>query len=397
MNDDLRQHWTLDRDVVFMNHGSFGACPSEVLAYQQELRDRLEREPVRFFVRESRALWNASRERLGEFIDADPADLVFVTNATEGANAVLRSLDWQRDDTILVTDHGYAACTNAVSFVAARFGARVKVAEIPWPGTDEQAVVDAVLGALDGSVRLALLDHITSPTGMVLPIERLVAELKARGVDTLVDGAHAAGMVPLSVRKVGAAYYTGNCHKWLCAPKGAGFLVTDRSRQVGVVPTNVSHGYTAGPQTRFHRMFDWTGTSDPTAAMSVGKAIDVMASLVDGGWDAIRTTNRALALKGRDILAQALGVDPPCADSMIGSLAALPLGVGPKPDPADPERLYPLQNTLWNGHRIEVPITGYPGWPGRIIRISAQLYNSVDDYETLAKALVDALAAEGGQ
>jgi isopenicillin-N epimerase len=239
-----------------------------------------------------------------------------------------------------------------------------------------------VLAAVTPRTRLALLDHVTSPTGMVFPIGTMVRELAARGVDTLVDGAHAPGMLPLDVEALGAAYYTGNCHKWMCAPKGAGFLHVRRDRQAPIRPLVVSHGANS-PRTdrsRFRLEFDWTGTGDPTAYLAVPAALDHMGSLLPGGWPALMARNREQALAGREVVAAALGVALPCPPSMIGSLGALPLPERYGDPPA-------LQQTLFGRHAIEVPVFAWPSPPLRILRVSAQLYNDPADYARLADAL----------
>src|SRR5438445_7019259 len=242
MPSDLARFWTLDSAVAFLNHGSFGACPSPVLEAQQRLRERLERQPARFFVRDLEPLLADARSALAAFLGAAPEGLVFVPNATTGVNAVLRSLAVAPGDQLLVTDHAYNACRNALDFVAAAARAEVVVVPVPFPLASADAVVEAVVARATPRTRLALLDHVTSPTGLVYPIERLVRELAGRGIDALVDGAHAPGMVPLDLRALGAAYYTGNCHKWLCAPKGAAFLHVRSDRQTGVRPVVISHG-----------------------------------------------------------------------------------------------------------------------------------------------------------
>lgn len=398
----LAQHWDLEPGLDFLNHGSFGACPRAVLAVQDELRRELEAQPVAFLARRLEARFDTAREALADFLGARSDDLVVVANATTGVNTVLRSLAFgsgafEPGDELLTTDHAYNACRNALDFVARRAGARVVVAPVPFPLEDPRQVIDAVMARVGPRTRLALLDHVTSPTGLVLPIAELVAALDDRGVDTLVDGAHGPGMVELGLDVLGAAYYTGNCHKWLCAPKASAFLHVRRDRQERIEPLVVSHGANMrrSGRSRFHDAFDWAGTHDPTAFLALPAALDTMAKMVPGGWPEIRRRNRALALAGREILCRALGVSAPCPDSMIGSLAAVPL-------PDDPEvkaptsALYsnPLQQRLVAEHRIEAPIVPWPTPPHRLVRISAQLYDDEAQYRRLGEALRRLLAEE---
>jgi isopenicillin-N epimerase len=382
--------WTLDPTVTFLNHGSFGACPLPVLEAQERLRSRMESQPVRFFVRDLEGLLDEARGALAAFVGADPADVAFVPNATSGVNAVLRSLRLEPGDEILVIDHAYNACRNAAEYAAARSAARVVVARMPFPIRSADAARDAILAAVTPRTRLALLDHVTSPTGLVLPIARLVADLSARGVDTLVDGAHAPGMVPLDLRALGAAYYAANCHKWLCAPKGAGFLFVRRDRQADVRPLAISHGANS-PRTdrsRFLLEFDWTGTDDPTPYLCVAEAIRVVGTFLPGGWPALMARNRALALEARAILGRALGGPAPAPDEMVGALATIPLPDATAPTSA---AIDPLQDALLERFAIEVPIFPWPALPARVVRVSCQLYNTTADYERLASALVELL------
>jgi isopenicillin-N epimerase len=359
-----------------------------VLDAQARLRDRLEAEPARFLARELEGLLDEARRALGAFVGADADGLAFVPNATTGVNTVLRSVDLAAGDEILTTDHTYNACRNAVDTVAARAGASVVVATLPFPVAAPEHALEAVLSRVGPRTRLALVDHVTSPTGLVLPIEPLVRELASKGVDALVDGAHAPGMVPLDLRALGAAYYTGNCHKWICAPKGSGFLHVRFDRRKSVRPLVISHGANSrrADRSSFHLEFDWVGTADPTAYLAVPEAIRYMESLLPGGWPALMTHNRGTALAARDRLRTVLGVPPPAPDSMIGSLAALPVPPGFGPAPVDGER-DPLQTALFERFGIEVLVFTWPALASRILRVSAQLYNSAPDYERLAEAL----------
>ncbi|HXV76626.1 MAG TPA: aminotransferase class V-fold PLP-dependent enzyme [Candidatus Polarisedimenticolaceae bacterium] len=387
--------WPLDPTIHFLNHGSFGSCPTPVLRYQSELRRRMERQPVQFFVRDLEALLDGAREALARFVHVAADDLVPLSNATAGVNAVLRSLDLGATDELLVTDHEYNACRNALDYVASRAGARVVVAAIPFPLTSPDEVVEAVLGRVTRRTRLALLDHVTSQTGLVLPIERLVAELASRGVETLVDGAHAPGMLDLDLSRVGAAYYAGNCHKWLCAPKGAGFLYARRDLQPAVRPIAISHGAnTPRPgRSRFQTEFGWLGTDDPTPFLCVPRSLRFLADALPGGWPALRRRNRGLVLEGRRVLCEALDRGLPCPDEMIGSLASIPLPAAPPAEGRSALYGDPLQEVLLGRFSIEVPIVAWPAAPERLVRISAQLYNRPEQYRLLAAALGEVLRA----
>ncbi len=381
--------WTLDPSVRFLNHGSFGACPSEVLVFQAELRARMERQPVQFLARDLEGLLDEARAALADFVGAVAKDVAFVTNATSGVNAVLRSLTFAPGDELLTTDHAYGACRNALHFVAERSGARVVTAAVPFPLEGPEAVVQAVLARVTPRTRLALLDHVTSPTGLVWPIAELVQALAERGVETLVDGAHAVGMLALDVSAIGAAYYTGNCHKWLGAPKSVGFLHVRRDLQELVRPLAISHGarIQRPDRSRFLLEFDWIGTIDPTACLSIPEAIRVMGGMLPGGWPALREHNRALALQARRALCDVLAIAPPAPDAMIGSLAAVPIADGASAPPVSALYCDPLQDALRERERIEVPIIPWPAPPRRLLRVSTQLYNSPEQYDALARAL----------
>lgn len=375
--------WSLDASVTFLNHGSFGACPLAVLEAQQKLRSRLEQEPLRFFGREWEPLLDNARSKLAAFVGADTQDIVFVPNATTGVNSVLRSLNFSADDEILTTNHEYNACRNALDFIASRTGARVVVAKIPFGIESLEQILEAVIEQVSPHTRLALLDHITSQTALIFPLKQLVKELQQRGVDILVDGAHAPGMLPLNLSEIGATYYTGNCHKWLCAPKGAAFLYVRRDKQAEIRPLTISHGANS-PRTdksRFQLEFDWTGADDPTAYMCVPEAIAFMGSLLPGGWDELMQRNHQLALAARQLLCEMLEVRSPIPDEMIGSMAVIPM-----PEVLESRNFMCLHDELFDRFGIQVQVVPWEK-PKLLVRVSAQIYNTLEQYEYLGKAL----------
>jgi isopenicillin-N epimerase len=389
VGNPLAQHWMLDPGIDFLNHGSFGACPRSVLEAQTELRARMERQPLQFLARDLEGLLDDARAELAQFIGADPDDVAFVPNATSGVNTVIRSLELNPGDELLTTDHAYNACRNALRWQERR-GAKVVVAAVPWPIAGPSQVVDAVLGAATARTRLALLDHVTSPTGIIFPVEEIVGLLQESGIDSLIDGAHAPGMVPLNVRGIGAAYFTGNCHKWLCAPKGAAFLYVRRDRQQRIRPLTISHGANAArtERSRFRLEFDWTGTDDPTPFLCIPQALRFLGSLFPGGWRELMERNHALAVEGRKLLCEALRLEAPAPEQMLGSLASVPLPEAKGEMPLAPGIFWhPLQRALLEKHDIEVPVMPFPAPPRQLIRISAQAYNSGEQFARLAAAL----------
>lgn len=384
----FRRHWQLAPNIVFLNHGSFGACPIPVLQRQVELRQQMEAEPVQFLWRRYEERLDSARAALAGFVGARPRDLVFVTNATTGVNAVVRSLKPRRGDELITTDLDYNACRNVLAEAARAAGARLVVARVPFPLRSADELLAAVLRVVTPRTRLAMIDHVTSNSALVLPVRRIIRELDARGVDTLVDGAHAPGMLPLNLRELNPVYYTANLHKWVCAPKGAAFLWAREDRQAGLQPPVISHGHNRPRPgyTPFQDRFDWAGTIDPTPWFCVGEAIRWMESVLPGGWRELRRRNHELAVEARRLLCEKLQVEPPCPEAMLGSMATIPLperfqGV-PARDKIDAEQLQ-----LYDQFGIEVPFSRI-GWPERrCLRVSAQIYNSVEEYEYLAASL----------
>lgn len=384
----MHDHWTLDPEVRYLNHGSFGATPRAVLEVQRALQRELEQEPVLFLApeRELEPKIDAVRARLAAFLKCRFEDLAFVRNATDGVGAVLRSFPFEAEDEIVVTSHGYNACTNAAKFVVGED--RVRVADVPFPILGPEQVVRAIDEACTSKTRLILVDHVTSPTGIILPVEEIVRTAHARGIRVLVDAAHAPGMLAVDLESVGADYTTGNLHKWVCGPKVSGFLHVREEHQSEVRPSVISHAANRvrPGRSRFLAEFDWTGTHDPTPLLAVPAALDFLGGLYPGGMDELQKRNRDLVLAARGLVAGSIGMEAPAPDEMIGSLATLPLPDGPPPEPGG---IDPLQRVLFEEYGIEVMMPHWPVPGRRWIRLSAQAYNRIEDYEVLARALRD--------
>ena len=392
MSSNLRDLWTLEKERIFLNHGSFGACPNFVIEEQRKWQDLMEREPVRFFEELMPDLLLKSREALGAFLNCSPDDLAFVSNATSGVNTILRSLHFEQGDEILVPNHAYQACRNSIDFVAKRWGAKVVEVAIPFPIDGPQTVVELMKSACSERTKLVMIDTVTSPTGLRMPFEELTSFFESRGVEVLLDAAHGIGMIPLDLGELGASYLTSNCHKWLCAPKGSAFLYVRKDKQSKIQPLTISHGHTfpLGDTTRFRHEFDWTGTQDISGWCSIPTVIKGMDDLMDGGWDSIMQHNHDLAIQGRNILCERLGIESPCPDEMVACISTiqLPGNIPEKETMHEPD---PLHHILSEKYNIQVPVWSWPSPEGRYLRISAQLYNSIEEYERLADALVNEL------
>jgi isopenicillin-N epimerase len=376
-----RSEWLLDPDVTFLNHGSFGATPRAVLVEQDRWRARMEQHPTGFMAYDLPAALRAAATRLAEFVGSADRDLVFVENATVGCNAVLNAFQLKAGDEILVTDHCYPAIRKAAEHVALRAGARVIEATMPLPLGDGASIVAAVGSRCGPRTRLAILDHVTSPTAVVCPIHELTSLCHSRGAAVLVDGAHAPGMLALDIPAIGADWYVGNCHKWLMAPKGSGFLWTSPARQADTHPLVISHGYGQG----FTAEFDWTGTRDPSAWLAIPAAIDFHERL---GGPSLRAHNTALARDAATLIAQRWRSERATPDPLTESMAAVRL---PTSGAATLHRALELRRLLFDRHRIEVAINPFGGalW----VRISAQAYNELRDYERLAQVFADNVRA----
>ncbi len=385
--------WDLDSSIQYLTHGTYGACPRPVLEAQRAMLRELEANPIQFLTRELEDRYDAARRTIAEFLSADPEGLVGVPNATAGVATVLASLRLRPGDELLTDDHEYNATLNALQATAERAKARVVRVSIPLPIRHPEEVVEAFITGVTPRTRIALVSHVTSPSGLVFPIESIVRELNRLGVDTLVDAAHAPGMLPVDVSALGAAYWTGNGHKWLCGPKTAGMLVVREDRRAGVLPLVTSHGRNDDrDRPPLWKEFDWQGTLNPTAFLALPEAIRVMGGLDPGGWPAHMASNRALALEARSLLHDRLGLEPIAPELMVGSMASVRL-----PGILDEDGANAIARSLAAEDRIEVPIVAFPvraarepgaGPTANLIRISAQRYNELGDYERLADAMV---------
>lgn len=374
----IRAEWDLDPEFLTVNHGSFGATPRRVIAAQRDWQDRMERQPSRFMNTVYAGAIREAAAALGAFVNADGRDIVFVDNATTGCNAVLRSvslgsISLGADDDVLVLSHGYGAVRNAVRFVTGN----IVEARVGFPDPTEDGLVAAVVAAITPTTRLAVIDHITSGSGIVLPVGRIVAACHAAGVKVLIDGAHAPGQIDLDLTAIGADWYVGNCHKWLCAPKGCGFLHAAPDAQAGLHPGTISHGYGKG----FLAEFDWTGTTEPSRFLAVAEAISFHTEL---GGAALRRRNQELAARGGELVAARLNTQVGTRGAVAGAMATIRL---PVDDPSPAHALAIRQRLMAAG--TDAPVHALDGslW----LRLSAFAYNELDDFARLAEVVASVL------
>lgn len=381
----LRQHFQLDPDVVFLNHGSFGATPHPVFDVYQEWQRRIERQPVRFFQEEATPALRTARTALAAYVGARPEDIVFVHNATHGVNVVARALDLQPGDEVLTTTHEYGACSNAWETVCAQRGARYVRQSLTWPVCDEAQLIADVWHGVTPRTKVLYFSHITSPTALTLPIAALCRRARAAGILTVIDGAHAPGQVDIDLAALDADIYTGNLHKWLCAPKGAGFLWVRPELQPQITPLVVSWGY--GPErahfeeSDFISAHQWQGTDDISAYLSVPAAIQFQAEHV---WPAVRQQCHTLLSETLAHLTQITGETTPYpnrAPRLFHQMAVAPL-----PARTDAPA---LKQRLYSAHRIEIPCFMWQGRP--LLRISVQGYNTAEELAQLATAVASEL------
>jgi isopenicillin-N epimerase len=402
----MREHFLLDPGITFLNHGSFGATPRVVLQAQQRVQLEMERNPVAFLGRGSAALLTAARQRLAAEIGAQGEDLVFVPNATTGVNIVARSLALSPGDEMLTTDHEYGACIATWQRRCAETGALLRTVPVPLP-FEPESFAERLLSAITPRTRLVFVSHITSTTALVFPLHALCAQARERGVSTLVDGAHAPGQLALDLTQIGADFYTGNCHKWLCAPKGSAFLHVRPGRQTGPALLEapvVSWGYVAEQletegaaglssdrtghtgfdaytgRTPLERRLQWQGTRDISAFLGVPAAIDFQA---EHDWPAWRRRCHAMALELQHEVTRRNGLPPIAPDDALAQMVPIPVRT-----PGQGHHAEALRRWLFEERRIEVPVTQHAGQV--FVRVSVQAYNTPEDLRRLRDALAEA-------
>jgi isopenicillin-N epimerase len=379
LRPDLRGQWMLKPGTFFLNHGSFGALPRVVFDAQNAWRQRIEAEPVEMIGRRMNDFLDAAKIPIGKQFGMNPADFGFVTNATDGINAVLRSLSLSPGDELLTTNHVYHAIRQAMKLIARQVGATCREISIPTPVKSSDEIRDIVLNAISTKTKLLVIDHVTSPTALVFPLKQIVTGCREKGVEVLADGAHAPGMLPLDVQDIGATYYAANLHKWICAPKGTAFLWVSQDRQSRIHPTVISHFLDEG----FTKEFAWQGTRDFSSWLSTPTALDFLNDL---GFEKVMSHNHQLATWAQQLLSKAWDTQPlsPLDGSLLGSMATVPL-------PATLNQLQgpavqALQQQLYTEFQIETPLVNWAGQ--QMLRVSCQLYNQPHEYEHVAATIL---------
>jgi isopenicillin-N epimerase len=378
ISPEARDLFPLKENAVYLNHGGFGVTPRGVMAARAAIAQEIEQAPSPFFVHEYRAKWNSIAACVATRLGVAADSLALVDNVTDGINAVLRAVPFKPGDEILTTSTTYGAIDLAAEHIAHRQGANVAHMPIPFPNPSREGCIDALQTALTPRTRLAILDHVTSSTALVLPIAEMARICRERGVAVVVDGAHAPGNVALDISSIPADWYVANLHKWYFVPRGCGFLWAAPGRRDGLVPNVLSWDI----KREFPHSFEWKGTRDPSAWLSIPAAFAFMDKF---GEESVRVHNHGLVRQGMALLCEAWKVRVDTPDCMIGSMGLVPLP-DDIPYATDEESRVKLQKRLWEGFGIEVsPSFSHDGtiW----LRFSAQIYNSLADYEKLARAI----------
>ena len=367
----MREYFLLDPEIVFLNHGSFGACPIPVFEVYQNWQRELERQPVEFLGRRYDDLIDAARGRLADYVHTSPDNLTFVTNATTGINMVARSLDLQPSDEVLATDHEYGAVDYTWQFVCEKANAKYIRQPVPLPLDDPQTVIDHLWQGVTPRTKVIAISHITSPTALIFPVAEICRRAREAGILTVIDGAHVPGQIPLDLEAIQPDFYAGNCHKWLCAPKGAGFLYVRPEHQAWIEPLVISWGWQPG-STLVSRT-RWQGTQDIAACLSVPAAIDFQQV---HDWPSVQARCHDLAMQAQRRICELTGLAPIAPESMVAQMFTVRI-------PTD--SIMELKARLYDEYRVEVP---FIIWNAEsMLRISVQGYNTQQDIDTLVESL----------
>ncbi len=392
MYSKYSKHWQLNEDITYLNHGSFGATPVKVLQKQQYYREEMERGAVDFFINKLPEIYQESKNSIANFVGTSAHNIVFVQNTTTGVNNVLANIKANENDDWLTLNIAYGACVQAFKHYAAKNKCNINVAIINYPICSKDDILKSIEQAITPKTTIALIDYITSSTGFIMPVEEIIELLHKKNITVIIDGAHAPGMIPLHIDTLKADYFVGNCHKWICSPKGSAIMYVAPHLQQNFYPLVISHynDMNEGSTKHWSNQFFWDGTHDYSSYLCIKDAIETMPSIIEGTWTDIQKQNRELVLKAGKYIANKLQAEVPVPDTMVGSILNIPLPDGNIPSTKFHTNTV-LQNILFKKYNIEAPIFNFPAAPKQWLRISAQLYNSIEQYEYLCDCLLQEL------
>ncbi len=384
----LVQHWSLNKKIVYLNHGSFGATPTKVLEAQHQLQLENEAEAIEFYIDKLPDLLHTSKAALANFIGTSTNNIVFVQNTTTGVNTILNSLTPNEGEDWLTTNHAYGACVHAYKHFANKHNCRVITAHIDYPITSEDAILESIEKSITPKTTIALIDYITSASAIILPIKKIITLLHSKGIKVIIDAAHAPGMIDFNLDELQPDFFVANCHKWICSPKGSAFMYVAPQHQQLIHPLVISHYNDTNIDGADHwsNQFMWDGTHDYSAYICVKNALEYMPTLIQGGWEGIKKHSHELVWAAANKIASTLQVQLPAPEHMVGSICNIPM-----PDGIAASRKFhsnvALKDALFHKCQIEVPVFMFPAAPTQWLRISAQLYNSMEQYDYLLDCL----------
>lgn len=377
--------WYLDKGMVFLNHGSFGACPIFLLNKQAQYRQQMESQPLKYFIRDADEMLYNTKRALSQFIGANADDLVFVDNATSAVNIVLKSFPFKNGDRILITNQIYPACRNTVYKIAKE--KKLIIDEVITPPTlkSDEDLTNEIIKYIKPNTVFALFDHISSLPGIIFPVKQLTNILEKKGIVVMIDGAHAPGMIPLNLNELNPAFYTGNCHKWMCTPKGSAFLTVRKDMQDIISPlvTSRSYGEIVTELSEFQYNFSWQGTRDISPFLTISDSIEYFENIYPGGWKNIMIANHKLVLEAGKKICEEFDIEQSYPESMIGSIYGIPFFDEGKENVEKLNKRSELQERLFHDYRIEAMVSFFPRAPKRFLRISSQIYNTIEQYQYL--------------